>query len=447
MTALLRWLTLMMLAASLLAGCGSVEQFLPGQQEARRAAEQSHDLQLRVMRFADRYAGRTKDALLDFQGSSDDRLRAQTWKLQQVQAAYTIASGPDPVTNALDMVVLASLSNMVVNDWPVTQRYGDRVRPLQEAHREMERQAWGLVKGVLTDAQTAQLHDIIINWRRENPGFRSVAYIRFNDLAKSTGAREEVAEEPGGESSLFSVLGLDPLRELDPALREIAQTRQLAERSIYYFQHVPNLVDLQAEQFSDQVVAMPETKSLLASVDRASLVGDASERMVQSLPEILDREREALLSQLMQGLDERTGEIGALSDDLRSTLATGTETANAVHATLETADRISARFANTKTADTSRPFDIREYSEAAENAAVAAHELDVLAERADSVIPVMRQATDETADRLERIINHLFLELLMLILAAIAASLLAALVYRAVVVRIEKHDTGAHAAR
>ena len=63
MTALVRWLALMALAASLLAGCGSLEQFLPGQREARRAAEQSHDLQLRVMRFADRYTGRTKEAL------------------------------------------------------------------------------------------------------------------------------------------------------------------------------------------------------------------------------------------------------------------------------------------------------------------------------------------------------------------------------------------------
>jgi hypothetical protein len=442
MTALVRSLTLMTLAASLLAGCGTLAPFLPGQQEARRAAEQSHDLQLRVMRFADRYAGRTNDALLDFQGSPEDRLRAQTWKLQQSQAAYSIATGPDPVTNALDMVVLASLSRMVVDDWSVTERYGDRARPLQETHRELERQAWGLVKGVLTDAQTAQLHDIIISWRRENPGFRSVAYIRFNDLAKSTGAREAAAAGPGANTSLFAVLGLDPLTSLDPAVREIAQTRQVAERSIFYFQHVPNLIDMQAERFMDQFSAMPETKSLLASVDRVSLVGDASERMIQLLPEMLDREREALLSQLMQGLDERTGEIGALSDNVRSTLVAGTETANAVHAALETADRIT-----TKKADRSRPFDIREYGEAANETAVAAHELDDLAKRADIVVPVMREATDETADHLERIINHLFLDLLMLIVAAIAASLLAALIYRAVIARMEKHDTGARAAR
>ena len=261
MTALVRWLALMTLASSLLAGCGILTQYLPGQQEARRAAEQSHDLQLRVMRFADEYVGRTKEALLDFQGSPEDRVRAQTWKLQQVQAAYTIASGSDPVSNAMDMVVLASLSRMVVDDWQVTERYGDRVRPLQEAHRAMERDAWGLVKGVLTEAQTAQLRDIISRWRQQNPQFRSVAYIRFDDLAKSTGA-EKVAEGPSKVPSLFTVLGLDPLSGLDPTVREIDQTRQLAERSIFYFQHVPNLIDLQAQRFANQI----------AVIDRKSVV-------------------------------------------------------------------------------------------------------------------------------------------------------------------------------
>src|SRR5215469_2783668 len=76
-----------------------------------------------------------------------------------------------------------------------------------------------------------------------------------------------------------------------------------------------------------------------------------------------------------------------------------------------------------------------------------ARELNTLTERADTVLPVMRQATDEMAARTERILNHLFLELLLLILAAIAASLLAALVYRAVVSRMQRHDTPVRTAR
>jgi hypothetical protein len=309
----------------------------------------------------------------------------------------------------------------------------------------LERDAWGLAKGVLTEAQTAQLHDIVSRWRRENQQFRSVAYIRFNDLAKSTGAREMAAKGPGEESSLLSVLGLDPLRELNPAVREIDQTRELGERSIYYVQRLPNLLDLQAERFSDQLATMPETKSLLASADRISLVGDASERMVQSLPEMLDRERKALVSQLMQGFDDRSAEISDLSGDLRSTLAAGTETANALHAALETADRISARYA--KTAEASPHFDIREYIEAAREVAAASQELNTLTERADTALPAMRQATDEMADRIDRILNRLFLKLLLLIVAAIAASLLAALVYRAVVSRMQKHEAPMRAAR
>jgi hypothetical protein len=412
-------------------------ELLPGHQEARHAAEQSQDLQFRVMRFADRYAGSVKDALADFQSSAEDRVGIQTWKSHQVRAAYSIASGPDPRVNALDMVVLASLSRTVVDDWRTEGRYGDQVRRLQEAHREMEEDAWGLADDVLNEAQTAQLHDIISRWRQEHPQFRGVANIRFDDLAKSTGVGGMAAGGPGAGSSLFSVLGLDPLSGLDPAVQEINQTRQLGERSIYYLRQMPSLIEMQAELFSDDFFATPETKSLLASVDRASLVGDASERMIQSLPAILLKQREALLAQLMQGFDERSGELHALSSDVRSTLAAGTETANALHATLETADRISARDANTAA---SRPFDIREYTEAVREAAAAARELNALTERTDTVLPAMRHATDESADRVERLINHLFVRLLMLIVATIAASLLAALGYRAFVARRQNHD-------
>src|SRR5262249_27759624 len=98
--------------------------------------------------------------------------------------------------------------------------------------------------------------------------------------------------------------------------------------------------------------------------------------------------------------------------------------------------------------ETSGPrFDIREYTQAASEVAAAAHELSALTERADTLLPTMRQASDEMADRIKQIQDRLFLELLLLVVAAIAASLLAALVYRAVVARIQKHDTRVRAAR
>jgi hypothetical protein len=441
---------LVTLAACLLAECGSL---MPGQREARRAAvqsaEQSRDLQLRVMRFADEYVGRTKDAVLYFQTaarSPEERLTAQTWKVQQAQAAYINASGPNPASNAVDMVVLASLSRMVIEDPVVSKRYGDRLRPVRDAHRELEVRAWGLVTEVLTESQTAQLHDIINRWRREHPAVRSVAYIHLSDIARST-----PGEELPSEGNLLSALGLDPLAGLDPAIHEVTQTRQLAERAIFYLQHVPNLIDMQAERLSDQFAAMPETRSLVASLDRISLIGDASERMAQSLPEVLAREREALLSGLTQGFDERRAEVSALTGDLRSTLAAGTETANALHAMLDTADRITARYAKTSSSsqsgETSPPFDIREYTEAAREVAAATQELNALTERANTLLPLMRQTTEGVADRLERIRDHLFLELLGLVVAAVATTLLAALTYRAVVAHMHRQDTSARAAR
>ena len=45
-----------------------------------------------------------------------------------------IANGPNPVTNALDMVLLTTLSSMLVDDTWV----GERAVALQDAHRRLE---------------------------------------------------------------------------------------------------------------------------------------------------------------------------------------------------------------------------------------------------------------------------------------------------------------------
>ena len=51
------------------------------------------------------------------------------------------------------------------------------------------------------------------------------------------------------------MLGLDPLTQLDPAVREITQTRELAERTIYYMQRAPSLLDMQLERITYQLAA------------------------------------------------------------------------------------------------------------------------------------------------------------------------------------------------
>ena len=439
-----RFLMCGLVFAVVLCGCQTIERVDPRKRAAQEHSDKVRKLQLEVMRFADEYVGRTREAVTKFQSgvkSPDDRLALQNWKVQQASSAYTIASGANPVSNALDMVVLATLSRMVIDDSWARDGYGAAVRNVQETYRTLETEAWQLVNGVLNGEQIASLHQTITQWRAKNPNVRAVSYIHFRDFARAAGPSDQ---STAGTGSLLSFVGIDPLSNLDPAVQELAQTRQLAERAIYYMQRAPDLLDMQVERLTYQVAVMPETRSLLASADRISLVGSSSDRLVDSLPDLLDHQREALVAQLTQTLNSQSASLGTLADRMRNTLQAGTNTATAVNGALQSFERISTLFAKKPQPASAtpqppgKPFDISDYTAMLAQAASTARELDNLAQHGDQLTPALRAATQDAAMRAQGILNHLFLLLVLLVLVIAAAALLAALAYRRVTMRFAR---------
>jgi len=438
-----RFLACALALTALLSGCKTIENVDPRKRAAEQRSEQVRRLQLEVMRFADEYTGRTRESINRLQSrleSPNERLAVQNWKVQQASSAYTIASGPNPISNALDMVVLATLSRMVIDDAWVGDAYGERARNVQETYRSLEAEAWSLIEGVLTAEQLATLRQTITQWRAQHPNVRAVAYIHFRDFARGSGP---ASENSAGQANLLAMVGIDPLSNLDPAVQEIAQTRQLAERAIYYMQRAPDLLDMQVERLSYQFASMPETRTLLASVDRVSLVGSSSERLVDGLPDLLDHEREALVAQLTQTLNSESATLGTLAGQLRTTLQAGTDTAGAVNGALQTFERISSQFtskpppASGPPPPKGPPFDIRNYTAMLEQATITARELGALSQSGDALLPVLRAATQEAALRAQGVLNHLFLLLVLLVLVIAAAALLAAVAYRRITLRLE----------
>ncbi|MBV8307242.1 MAG: hypothetical protein JO274_07165 [Gammaproteobacteria bacterium] len=430
--------------AVVMCGCQTIERVDPRKRAAEERTQQLQRLQLEVMRFADEYAGRSREAVTGFQSESEspnERLVAQNWKVQQASAAYTIASGANPLSNALDMVVLSSLSRMVIDDSWVGGSYGDRARNVQATYRSLEDESWQMVQGVLTPEQIATLRQTITQWRAQHPNVSAVAYIHFRDFAHGSAPGDQASESAG---SLLSVVGIDPLSNLDPAVQELAQTRQLAERAIYYMQRAPDLLDMQIERLSYQVAVMPETRSLLTSVDRVSLIGSSSDRLVNTLPDLLDRERQALVAQLTDTINGQSATLGTLAGQLRGALQAGTDTATAVNGALQTFERISGQFAKKPEPSSAPPrppgppFDIRHYTEMLEQAALTARELESLAQRSDVLVPALRSATQDAATQVRSILNHVFLLLVLLVLLIAAAALLAALAYRRIAPRFER---------
>ncbi|HSL68985.1 MAG TPA: hypothetical protein VK864_02020, partial [Longimicrobiales bacterium] len=364
----------MLLAATVMgvpSGCGLISKMTGAEAKAQAQATKLQELQLKVMRFADEYVGAIGEPIQRFQQETPDvaeRLAAQNWRLSQATSAYTIATGPNPVTNALDLVVLATLSRMVIEDSWVQEAYGERASPIRDAHRALEPGAWSLVSEILTESQVQELHQVIDDWRQEHPHVRAVAYVYFRDFARAVGRPRPGESQSGG--NLFSLLGLDPLSTLDPAVQEITQTRYLAERTIYYLQRAPKLLDMQVERLTYQIVAMPETRAALQDVNRVSLAAEAAGQVAADLPEFISHEREAVIRQFMQELAAQQQQMLALVGALRSALEAGTATSDSVQGTLRGIDTLLGRFdkkrgEQTAPATPARPFDIADYANAA----------------------------------------------------------------------------------
>ena len=435
MAALRPWfvLTLLTGALAVAAGCSTLQRW-SSRDESERQATRLQEVQLNVMRYADEYGGRIRDPLaaLNVQSSSAEaRLTAQNWRITQTTAAYTIASGPKPIVNALDMIVLATLSRMAVEQ----QWQNDPSVPAQallDAHRELERQAWSLVEGVLDATQVGELHVLIEQWHAEHRDVRAVSQIRFSDFTAAVD-RPHAQARSGG--SLFAFIGLDPLSNLDPAVRELEQTRQLAERAIYYLQRAPNLLDMQVERLVYQLAVMPETKQTLASVDRVSLAAESLGELSADAPAILARERHAIIAELTATLHAEQDRMQELLVDLHDVLQAGAQTSDSVGATVVALDAFVARFQPKDVepatgAPPRRPFDITDYARTAHELAATAQGLQALLVQLDASSAGVERLASASTQGLREVVDHAFWRGIVLIAVLALAGLFAALAYR-----------------
>jgi hypothetical protein len=422
--------------ASASAGCGLYNKMMGGDKAEQQAAK-LQELQLKTMRFADEYVGGVVEGVRGFQLKTHDPsalLAAQNWKVNQATSAYTIATGPNPVTNALDMVVLATLSRMVMEDSWVNEKYGELANSVREEHVRLEPRAWSLAEEFLTEAQMQQLREVIAQWRERNPHVVAVGYVHFRDFARSIGRPRP--GESSSTGSLFGFLGLDPLSNLDPAVQEIAQTRQLAERTIYYAQRAPNLIDMQVERITYQLASMQETQELLGDLDRVSKAAATASGVAAQLPDVIAREREAAIRQFMGELQSQQQETLALVTELRKALEAGTATSDSLQETLQSFDALMGRFKKppgTQAAnEPSRPFDITEYAAAARELAATAKQLEVLVVQLEAGTPGLGQLAQRTTQDLGNLVDRAFWRLLVLIIVLVGGIFLAAIGYRVV---------------
>jgi hypothetical protein len=357
------------------------------------------------------------------------------WQMSQLNAAYTIATGPSPILCQLDFVVLATLSRMVAED-TLSALAGDLTSALPAMYRELEQEAWANVATTLTQPQLDELRRLIATWRAKNPHVTLVGFVHFSEFAQSAGGSPEARRMPG---SVFGLIGLDPLADLDPAVRQIEQSRLLAERAIFYMQRVPYLMDLQTERVVSQATLAPQVERANTSLERASRAMADYARIGDSLPDTLAREREALIRQVSGELLTQEADLRGLLAELQPTLAAGSETAAAVDSAVKSLDQLVARFPRRDPGNEAaggRPFDVNEYTTAAKEFAATARQLTQLLETLGGESQPVAAAVAGGVEAGRGLVDYLFGRALLLGLLLIAAGFAAALGYRALAPRV-----------
>jgi hypothetical protein len=427
-----------LIAAALTCSCTIVKKMGPEDDTAKRAA-QLQDLQLKVMRFGDEYAGRILLPIRKFQrdtASPGERLAAQNWLVQQTTAAYTIATGQNAVTNALDMVVLTTMSRMATDDGSIEEEFGGRVHALREVYATLEPESWELLEGAVTPEQIKAVHAALDDWRAKNPHVHSVSYVHFRDFVSSPQAAK--SRDLGGGSGLLSLLGLDPLSSLDPTMQEIARTRQAVERAMYFLQRSPQLLDMQVERVTYQLAVMPESRALLADLDRTSHAAESAGKLADKLPEVIAREREAAIRQFMGEIESQQAQMRELLTDMRATLQAGTAASDSVKQTTRALDAFISGFR--KPPDPKqppgKPFDITEYTATARELAAASAQLQGLLAQLNASGPGVARLTDSAATQLNGVVDRAYRRAVELILLLVGSCLVAVLLYRLAMRRI-----------
>jgi hypothetical protein len=393
-------------------------------------------LQVGVLRYADEYADRTAAVLDEYarrSGTPEARRQALQWKLAVGSAALNIGTGPNPQANLLDFVALAMVTRMALEEvWTKTTN-GLVFEPWLAVSRDLETNVWKLAVGVLTPEQQQELRDVTRRWWEDHPDARAGYFVRPQEFTSLIHQNHEKSDRPG---SVFGLMGLDPTAGLDPAVREVARTRLLAERALFMAERMPYLVRWQAELLTEDVLRQEPVARAVGSTERLSRAAESVSQTAAQLPDRITAERKAVL----EALEAQEGRLRALSAEVGRTLAAGEKMSTSLNTTLTTFDALMKRFGvgepSTSPPDTnSPPFNILDYARTADRVAVMAGQVDTLVKDAVGTLdsPALNKRLADLnalsgragADA-KSVLNHAFLLAAGLVVLALAS----ALVYR-----------------
>jgi hypothetical protein len=394
---------------------------------ATKAQMTQEELQAAVISYADRFIAIVGQAAFKFEKelpTPEARLIASARKVYSLSAVTEIAAGPNPGAALMDLIVISTLNRLVWEDYWRPQVFGMPATIIVDAFKKMENDAWHLASKVLTPQQLEELKDLILDWYADNPDQHAVDYIRFSDfgdLGKKPYLKE--IQKPGGL--------LAPIQEATQAADEIRMT---SERAMFLLSKMQIIAGFQVEMVYKQLVMQPEVVNVLDNITKFRETGERFGTLFEKLPEEIAGEREAL----MKAFDVRESKIRGIMGEVQETLdrvdgsfanlqkttveaqriLTGAEKTGLVFQNLvQSVDQLATKFRSTKPGDTTRPFDIKDYSEILTKLQDTVQQMSELVNNVNQTgSPMVTNMVDQFNDAADRRVDHIFWRLAQLIL-------------------------------
>ena len=379
-------------------------------------------LQEAVRNFADQYRDNLADVTNRIIRETDDpqlRLRAHLIKLDAATAMYDIAADPIPANAMVNAVVLVTLQTEVL------KRQGPRLFPdhhalLLQRGELLQTEAFAIAARLMSAEQRTRLLTLCRQWADANPDQNDVAYVRLDDLpgvggTSVTATLSNITSLPAQFMGKFIPFG--------QAGVAVSDASTLAERMSWLAPRLLILAHWRAEAIIYQTLSAPEVVSALAVADRFTAIAE-------SLPDVLNQQRNALFTSLEQ--NENT--LRALLTDAQRLTEQTSTLVNSTHATIESTtqlaqqlDPLLARIQSLQSQTDpneppSRPFDITEYNQALQTLQQALAQANNLATTLDDT--TSPNALNNRLDALEsRITRLIFIAAAAFLLVAILSLL------------------------
>jgi hypothetical protein len=301
----------------------------------------------------------------------------------------------------------------------------------------LETNVWQLAATELQRAHIKELRETIDRWYAQNPESRDTFFVRPQEFASMVIHKHKVQTDV---NSVFSLVNLDPTAGLDPAVREITQTRLLAERAMFTAQRMPYLLRLQVELLTYEFFDRPEVRLALTnstviagSAERFSRATESVSQTAAQLPDRISTERKEILA----ALDQQEGKLKDLATEVDRTLQSGAKMSTSLNTTIGSFDMLMKRFGvgepSTDTAppDTnSPPFNILDYGQVAERVGAMAKEINTLVTSVNQSVPQLERLSQAATVDAQKVVDRGFRLGLVLIGVLLVGSVLAALAYR-----------------